>query len=361
MIKFFRHLRKSLLIENKTSKYFKYAIGEIVLVVIGILIALQINNWNEEKDNKERIKTTLCQIQFDLLNDVREIHPIDKDLHYDIKLIDQFLNNKKPLSYFEKNLGKLGNATLTYDKFVQSNQSFLNLKNQISVIPKEYDVLMFNLNRLYIENAGFLTDTQSELKNETLTYRSSLFKKYNWMEGFWLKGEKTKEVKDYFLKSETNRRQLVSNKVLLQYHQSVIGLVKSHTILCYLIIRDVLNDTSELPAVIKQFKLDYPNHNVDEYPGVYKEQGNPQIIKLEKKHDVMFMIFAGTNNSNVQFEGLMLQERAKDSLMWLLDNDLVLKFKRDSLNQIDGLYFFDIDRFDKEERDKFFYKRLENY
>ncbi len=54
MIKFFRHIRKSLLMENKTSKYFKYAIGEIVLVVIGILIALQINNWNELR--KERLK-----------------------------------------------------------------------------------------------------------------------------------------------------------------------------------------------------------------------------------------------------------------------------------------------------------------
>jgi hypothetical protein len=47
MIKFFRKIRQNLLIENKTSKYFKYAIGEIILVVIGILVALQINNWNE--------------------------------------------------------------------------------------------------------------------------------------------------------------------------------------------------------------------------------------------------------------------------------------------------------------------------
>jgi len=49
MIKFFRKIRQNLLMENKTGKYLKYAIGEIVLVVIGILIALSINNWNENR------------------------------------------------------------------------------------------------------------------------------------------------------------------------------------------------------------------------------------------------------------------------------------------------------------------------
>ena len=49
MIKFFRKIRQNLLIKNKTEKYFKYAIGEIVLVMIGILLALQVNNWNENR------------------------------------------------------------------------------------------------------------------------------------------------------------------------------------------------------------------------------------------------------------------------------------------------------------------------
>jgi hypothetical protein len=52
MIKFFRRIRQNLLNEGKTSRYLKYAIGEIVLVVIGILIALQINTWNESYKNK---------------------------------------------------------------------------------------------------------------------------------------------------------------------------------------------------------------------------------------------------------------------------------------------------------------------
>ena len=57
MIKFFRKIRQNLLMENKTGKYFKYAIGEIILVVIGILIALQINNWNESrKEKKQELK-----------------------------------------------------------------------------------------------------------------------------------------------------------------------------------------------------------------------------------------------------------------------------------------------------------------
>ena len=57
MIKFFRKSRQKLLSENKLSKYVLYAIGEIILVVIGILIALQINNWNEankRRDNELR-------------------------------------------------------------------------------------------------------------------------------------------------------------------------------------------------------------------------------------------------------------------------------------------------------------------
>ena len=58
MIKFFQKIRRKLVFENKTNRYFTYAIGEIFLVVIGILIALQINNWNEAR------KASLLEIEY---------------------------------------------------------------------------------------------------------------------------------------------------------------------------------------------------------------------------------------------------------------------------------------------------------
>lgn len=71
MIKFFRKIRYDLM-ENKTGKYFKYAIGEIVLVVIGILIALQINNWNQNRIENKEVKSYLNNLILDL-NDDQEI------------------------------------------------------------------------------------------------------------------------------------------------------------------------------------------------------------------------------------------------------------------------------------------------
>jgi len=66
MIKFFRKIRYDLMEKNKTGKYLKYAIGEIVLVVIGILIALQINNWNEARKQNLKQSIYLSGLKTDL-------------------------------------------------------------------------------------------------------------------------------------------------------------------------------------------------------------------------------------------------------------------------------------------------------
>ena len=73
MIKFFRKIRQNMIKENRASKYMLYAIGEIILVVIGILIALQINNWKEENSNRALEKQMMSNLNSEFRNNLNKI------------------------------------------------------------------------------------------------------------------------------------------------------------------------------------------------------------------------------------------------------------------------------------------------
>ena len=116
MIKFFRNIRQNLIMENKTSKYLKYAIGEIVLVVIGILIALQINNWNENQKSLKIEKNYLQRLINDVTSDTitlqNRIGLSKLRLEYGkelMQLVDGELNNYDPVDMLIKaqSLGRM--------------------------------------------------------------------------------------------------------------------------------------------------------------------------------------------------------------------------------------------------------------
>ncbi|WP_274473888.1 DUF6090 family protein [Mangrovimonas aestuarii] len=93
MIKFFRKIRQNLLSEGKTGKtgkYMKYALGEIVLVVIGILIALQINNWNEKRKRHVQADNFLKSMISDLASDTVTINTY-------VKFLDRLSYNRATL------------------------------------------------------------------------------------------------------------------------------------------------------------------------------------------------------------------------------------------------------------------------
>ena len=98
MIKFFRKIRFELMEKNKTANYLKYAIGEIVLVVIGILIALQINNWNESKKQHEILNGHLETILENLNNNKIQLNTLidhrKKSLALSTQMINSYKSNK---------------------------------------------------------------------------------------------------------------------------------------------------------------------------------------------------------------------------------------------------------------------------
>ena len=101
-MKIFRKIRRRLAAENNVAKYLRYAFGEIGLIVIGILIAMQINNWNEYRKDRIKEKKILHEIEQSLESDMnKQLNPIEKQLEQDlsnVNFIIKTIQNKTPYS-----------------------------------------------------------------------------------------------------------------------------------------------------------------------------------------------------------------------------------------------------------------------
>ena len=150
IIKLFRKIRYDLMVKNKTGKYLKYAFGEIVLVVIGILIALQINNWNE---NRKLQKQEITYLQ-----------NLSDDLKAQIVLLNGYID-------FEDIIIKHSNAIVNHYEY---NKGF---KNMDSIFPKLNDLSVrwtfSNLNTTLLEmiSSGQINIIKNkELKAELIEF-----------------------------------------------------------------------------------------------------------------------------------------------------------------------------------------------
>lgn len=165
MIKFFRKIRQRLLSENKFGKYMTYAIGEIILVVIGILIALQINNWNE--DHKAR------QLEIMLLENIQKDFELDTiDINFNLRYHSQFINEeKKLLNFLSSDLDKPTitidyNAALSTPLIIMLHEStFANIQNN-SIAILSNNNLRKDIARFY----DFFSGVIKKIENDPKTY-----------------------------------------------------------------------------------------------------------------------------------------------------------------------------------------------
>jgi len=132
MIGFFRKIRKQLADDNKPLKYARYAIGEIVLVVIGILIALQINNWNTKNHETKELHNYLKNIQTNLQADLLSIEEIRIFRDSTVAYSQKYLRLAKKDKITADDFISLENSEykVQFDKYFRSHRSgFETLKN----------------------------------------------------------------------------------------------------------------------------------------------------------------------------------------------------------------------------------------
>ena len=195
MIKFFRKIRQNLLMENKTGKYFKYAIGEIMLVVIGILIAVQINTLVQNKNNHKLEKQYLSRFLDDLEQDYKDrinlfqssaanafmCIEILKDLGINLNEYseDEFLS---PLYNFVLDSIKIENNRMYYNEkgWGREIKSFGNKLNKIELL-RQLDLTAVTFNDL-MANGKMEVIHNEELRIEIQKYYSNMLSHLGYQE-----------------------------------------------------------------------------------------------------------------------------------------------------------------------------------
>ncbi|MFH4967296.1 DUF6090 family protein [Gaetbulibacter sp. M240] len=135
MIKFFRKIRQQLLTENKFNKYLIYAIGEIILVVIGILIAIQLDDFNEDRKERKREISFLQKLKDDINLDIQDLTSTDS-------ILTLYQSNQEEALELLLNTKSVQDL-ITLDSLIDYNW------NNIEVNRKTYDE-MLNTTGIYI-------------------------------------------------------------------------------------------------------------------------------------------------------------------------------------------------------------------
>ena len=180
MIKFFRKIRQNLLSEGKTGKYFKYAIGEIILVVFGILIALSINNWNENR------KTNLLEMEI--------LKEVSDNLNEDFNQLELSINRTRFFKgSYERVLDHIHGKTsvsdslkfnyamtfgIAYSTFSPADSGYESLKS-LGVNTVKNDEIRKEISKLYGNGYKLITDDityyMDNLTESYSTFQSTLY------------------------------------------------------------------------------------------------------------------------------------------------------------------------------------------
>ena len=175
MIKFFRKIRQKLLSEGKTSKYFKYAIGEIILVMIGILLALQVNNWNNSRIEQNEEKEVIAKIHTDFKENKKVLKDFlfeaNNQMNAQITLMNLIGASKEELS--KHNLDSILYVSFGYSEIAFADNTIKNIiqSGKLNLLKNEQITdLLYKWNTLSEIRKTRVTKLDNWSNNELIPY-----------------------------------------------------------------------------------------------------------------------------------------------------------------------------------------------
>lgn len=202
MLRFFRKIRQNLFQEKKIGRYLAYAFGEVALVIIGIMIAVGLNNMNEAKAQDKKIQAILKQIRSELVSTIEDSNGLIQYFQRKDSLIYLVMNRKASEEDFKnpENGGGLRSISVNYRTLTIQDDGFNNLMQKSEILPDKYIPINKELKQLYINNKKSVDDMNGELIDVVNTTIDHQRNNYDWYADFYFLGQElTAEVLDYYL------------------------------------------------------------------------------------------------------------------------------------------------------------------
>jgi hypothetical protein len=289
MIKFFRKIRQKLLSENKLSKYLFYAVGEIVLVVIGILIALNLNNRSDQQKRIAKAEAILQDVMEELATDINASSYIISDYHIIDSLSSLVLDNKlKAEDYAKRGNARKNylNARLVYlvegaNYYYTSHNAYDVLSNNIGDIPTRFSSLIISLNELYKQVLPQVDALNEKMRILVDHHHADHASNYDWY--YQLPYRNSSSAIEYRLhdpKYKNKVRRLEWEGV--RTHRSRIVEYRIAAIDCYLKVANILNKPIDSLTFVPKKQL------LESYLGSYIGEDDVILdLKIKENHLVL--------------------------------------------------------------------------
>ena len=276
MIKFFRKIRQNLLSENKFSKYLVYAIGEIILVVIGILIAININNKNEQRIKAKKLDTLYIEIQRELALNINRVSFLIDFYEKKDSIIYLVLNNKLAKADYIKT-PEIAFVLFENMQFNIQNKGYLRLTNELDILPENFSIILNKLNIVYEENKDVIDNNQSRYNEFNWNSLKSLSDSKIWYLDFMSNNRLNDEALEYMINDPFYKNKVYDYKVF--YYNLNLPIFKKNAVKAYVALSELTGkkdhiDTSiyfqtddDLSKYVDEFKINSNDARFNEEEG----------------------------------------------------------------------------------------------
>lgn len=262
--------------QNKFRSYFFYAVGEIALVMIGILLALQVNNWNEEKKQDQASEALLTAIQKDILTDIKLLDEAMASHEERFDALKVMLSDTIEVADYDGSKGiELYRWSSTYFPIILSKDNYQYFINQVDKESEKYTPVIELLNQLYKQHGKELEYFRDTYLKHLQEYKKLKRDNYSWYSQPYSNNEMPNDMKEFYATDPINRNFLNDGGNYIANLYFNLKLFKDTGISAYKMIHELASQQpNSLPEMIEGYEIDLSKEEKMKWVGTYLPQKN---------------------------------------------------------------------------------------